>query len=39
LVTYYRRLGFLYDVDARKSVEEVQADILHALAGIIRGAR
>jgi adenylate kinase len=39
LVTYYRRLGLLHDVDARKSVEEVQADILQALAGIIRGAR
>jgi adenylate kinase len=38
LVTYYRRLGFLHDVDARKSVEEVQADILQAVASI-RGAR
>jgi len=38
LVTYYRRLGFLHDVDARKSVEEVQADIMQAVASI-RGAR
>ncbi len=38
LVTYYRRLGSLYDVDARKSVEEVRQDILQCLANI-RGAR
>ncbi len=38
LVTYYRRLGSLYDVDARKSVEEVKQDILQCLASV-RGAR
>ena len=38
LVTYYRRLGYLYDIDARKSVEEVKQDILAAVGGI-RGER
>ena len=38
LVTYYRRLGYLHDVDARKSVEEVKQDIVQCLASI-RGAR
>jgi adenylate kinase len=38
LVTYYRRLGFLHDVDARKSVEEVKQDILQSVASI-RGER
>jgi len=34
LVTYYRRLGFLHDIDARKSVEEVRHDILQAVSSI-----
>jgi adenylate kinase len=38
LVTYYRRLGFLHDIDARKSVEEVRNDILQSVASI-RGAQ
>jgi len=38
LVTYYRRLGFLHDIDANKSVEEVEQEIRQAVAGI-RGAR
>ena len=38
LVTYYRRLGFLHDMDARKSVEEVRNDILQSVASI-RGAQ
>ena len=38
LVTYYRRLGFLHDIDARKSVEEVKQDILQSVASI-RGER
>jgi adenylate kinase len=38
LVTFYRRLGVLHDVDARKSVEEVKQDILHSVASI-RGER
>jgi len=38
LVSYYRRLGFLYEVDASKSVGEVEQEILQAVASI-RGAR
>ena len=38
LVTYYRRLGFLHDIDANKSVEEVEQEIRQTVAGI-RGAR
>jgi adenylate kinase len=38
LVTYYRRLGYLHDVDARKSVEEVKQDI-QQLVSTIRGMR
>lgn len=38
LVIYYRRLGFLHDIDARKSVEEVKQDILQSVASI-RGER
>lgn len=38
LVTYYRRLGYLHDVDARKSVEEVKQDI-QQLVCTIRGMR
>ncbi len=38
LVVYYRRLGLLCDIDARKSVEEVRHDILQAVASI-RGER
>jgi adenylate kinase len=38
LVTYYRRLGYLHDVDARKSVEEVKQDI-QLLVSSIRGMR
>jgi adenylate kinase family enzyme len=37
-VTYYRRLGFLHDIDARKSVDEVKQDILQSVASI-RGER
>jgi adenylate kinase len=38
LVTYYRRLGYLHDVDARKSVDEVRQDIQQIVAAI-RGMR
>jgi len=38
LVVYYRRLGLLCDIDARKSVDEVRQDILQAV-GSIRGER
>jgi len=38
LVQYYRRLGYLHDVDARKSVEEVRQDI-QQLVGSMRGMR
>jgi adenylate kinase len=38
LVSYYRRLGFLYEVDASKSVAEVEQEIMQAVASI-RGAR
>jgi adenylate kinase len=38
LVTYYRRLGFLHDIDASRTIEEVQREILHSVASI-RGAR
>ena len=38
LVTYYRRLGYLHDVDARKSVEEVKQDI-QQLVSSMRGMR
>jgi adenylate kinase len=38
LVTYYRRLGYLHDVDARKSVEEVKQDI-QQLVTSMRGMR
>jgi len=38
LVVYYRRLGLLCDIDARRSVEEVRQDILQAVASI-RGER
>jgi len=38
LVNYYRRLGQLYEVDASKSVPEVEQEIAQAVAGI-RGAR
>jgi adenylate kinase len=38
LVVYYRRLGYLHDVDARKSVPEVLQDIMQCVASI-RGAR
>jgi adenylate kinase family enzyme len=35
---YYRRLGYLHDVDARKSVEEVKQDIQQLVSGM-RGMR
>ena len=38
LVTYYRRLGLLEDVDANRPVEEVQREILQ-LVSSIRGTR
>ncbi len=38
LVQYYRRLGALHDVNANRSVEEVQREILQLVAGM-RGAR
>jgi len=38
LVMYYRRLGYLHDVDARKSVDEVRQDI-HQIVASIRGMR
>lgn len=38
LVTYYRRLGLLHEVDARRSVAEVQQEILQIVASI-RGVR
>jgi adenylate kinase len=37
LVQYYRRLGFLYQIDASKSVAEVQEEIEHAVASIRQG--
>jgi adenylate kinase len=36
LVTYYRRLGFLHDIDASKSVEEVGNQVLQCVASIRR---
>jgi adenylate kinase len=38
LVSYYRRLGALYQIDASKSVAEVEQEITQAVANI-RGAR
>jgi len=38
LVSYYRRLGFLYEIDASKSVAEVEQEICQAVASM-RGAR
>jgi adenylate kinase len=38
LVNYYRRLGFLYQIDASKSVAEVEQEIAQAV-GSLRGAR
>jgi len=38
LVAYYRRLGALYQIDASKSVAEVEQEITQAVANI-RGAR
>jgi len=38
LVNYYRRLGFLHEIDASKSVPEVEQEIAQAVAGL-RGAR
>jgi len=38
LVMYYRRLGYLHDIDARKSVEEVKQEILQSVESI-RGVR
>ena len=38
LVNYYRRLGFLHEIDASKGVPEVEQEIAQAVAGI-RGAR
>jgi len=38
LVNYYRRLGFLHEIDASKSVAEVEQEIVQAV-GSIRGAR
>jgi adenylate kinase len=34
LVQYYRRLGFLHDIDADKSFEEVKQRMFESLAGI-----
>jgi adenylate kinase len=38
LVNFYRRLGLLYEVDASKSVADVEQEIVQAVASI-RGAR
>ena len=38
LVSYYRRLGFLHEIDASKSVPEVEQEILQAVASM-RGTR
>jgi adenylate kinase len=38
LVNFYRRLGMLFEVDASKSVEEVESDIAQAVVGV-RGSR
>jgi len=38
LVSYYRRLGALHQIDASKSVAEVEQEITQAVANI-RGAR
>ena len=38
LVSYYRRLGYLHEIDASKSVPEVEQEILQAVASM-RGAR
>lgn len=38
LVSYYRRLGLLHEIDASKSVEEVEEEIGQAVASM-RGAR
>jgi adenylate kinase len=38
LVNYYRRLGFLHEIDASKSVPEVEQEIAQAVASI-RGMR
>lgn len=38
LVSYYRRLGLLHEIDASKSVEEVEQEIEQAVASM-RGAR
>jgi adenylate kinase len=38
LVSYYRRLGSLYEIDASKSVAEVEHEICQAVASL-RGAR
>ena len=38
LVNYYRRLGFLHEIEASKAVAEVEQEIVQAL-GSIRGAR
>src|ERR1700687_1773191 len=38
LVNYYRRLGLLHEIDASKSVAEVEQEIMQAVASI-RGAR
>jgi adenylate kinase len=38
LVSYYRRLGLLHEIDASKSVEEVEQEIGQAVASM-RGAR
>jgi adenylate kinase len=38
LVNYYRRLGFLHEIDASKNVAEVEQEIMQAVASL-RGAR
>ncbi len=38
LVSFYRRLGLLYELDASKSVAEVEQEVMQAVAGS-RGAR
>ena len=38
LVNYYRRLGLLHEIDASKSVQEVEQGIDQVVAGL-RGAR
>jgi len=38
LVNYYRRLGLLHEIDASKSVQEVEQEIDQVVAGL-RGAR